>query len=220
MSNIAGKSYAMNVITPLPWYVGLRTRALFWAVNKGLDWSIGIVLQALSGLVTLSIIHYARWVVIKPSQFPRLSPVQPEEDLHYNYMLFHSNFNGSWDQYVDSFSSAIPSGLDFFWHKNVHYPNSVPMLPFHHYISANQIWTNHYFNSYPMAASNDVKSAKRVKDSLVAFVGETNGASPEDFQKKYNRMLIDLQHDISKMEPTPVVSLSAAAAEKRRGEEI
>ena len=93
------------------------------------------------------------------------------------------------------------------------------MLPFHNYISANQIWTNHYFNSTPMASSNDVKSAQTVKDSLVSLIEETRGMGSDEFQKKYNSMLTDLQHHISQMEPTPVVSLSAAAAEKRRSEE-
>lgn len=216
MSNIAGKSYAMNALTPVPWYVAVRTRALFWVVNKSLDWNIRFVTKALSGLLTLSLIHYARWIVVKPKQFPRLDASQPKEDLKYNYILFHSNFNGSWDQYVDSFSSAIPSGLNLFWYKNVKYPRSVPMLPFHRYITANQIWTNHYYNSTPMAASNDVKSAKRVKSALTSFISETPNASPDEFQRQYDSMLIGLQHDISLMEPTPVVSLSAAEVERRR----
>ncbi len=206
----------MNVITPLPWYVGLRTKGLFWVVDIGLDWSIKFITSALNGLQTLSLIHYARWVVIKPSHFPRLSPSQPKENLKYNYMLFHSNFNGSWEQYVDSFSSSIASGLDLFWYKNIKYPKSLPMLPFHDYITANQIWTNHYYNSTPMASSNDVKSGQRVRDSLLTLMKDTEGVDADTFQKKYNAMLADLQHDISKMEPTPVVSLSAAAAEKRR----
>ena len=81
------------------------------------------------------------------------------------------------------------------------------------------MWTNHYFNSTPMAASNDVKSAQNVKVALVTFIEKTNGVSSDEFQKNYNRMLTDLQHDISQMRPTPVVSLSAAAAEKRRRED-
>lgn len=210
MSNIAGKSYAMNVITPLKWYTRWLSKAVFL-----IAW---VRPNTTKGLVTLSLIHYAKWVVLKPSQFPRLSKDQPREDLKYNYMMFFSNFNGSWDQYVDSFSSSIPGGLDLFWIKNVKYPKSLPMLPFHDYITANQIWTNHYFNSTPMAASNDVKSAKRVKEHLLAFIDQPC-ASPEEFQSGYDQLLIELQHDISQMAPTPVVSLAAAAAEKRRNEE-
>jgi hypothetical protein len=169
----------------------------------------------LSGLLTLSLIHYARWVIIRPDEFPNLGHGQPKENLRYHYMFFFSNFNGSWDQYVDSFSSAIPSGLDLVWKWNIHYPGSVPMLPFHHYITRNQVWTDHYYNAYPMASSNDVKSARRLKQALLAFIDDTASDGPELFQRKYNRMLLDLQHDISQMGPKPVISLAARAVEQR-----
>ena len=165
--------------------------------------------------MTLSLIHYARWVILKPSSFPRLSPDQPEEELKYHYMMFFSNFNGSWDQYVDSFSSAIPTGLDLFWIFNIKYPKSIPMLPFHRYITANQIWTDHYYNAYPMASSNDVKSARKVRDALLQFIPTVEGAKPSEFQQQYNKLLITLQHDLSRMDANPVVSLAASAVERR-----
>lgn len=93
------------------------------------------------------------------------------------------------------------------------------MLPFHRYITSNQIWTDYYYNAYPMATSNDVKSAKRVKDSLLAFIPDSQTASSEEFLQKYNRLLINLQHDISQMGPNPVVSLSASAVERNLDKE-
>jgi len=170
MSNIAGKAYAMNAITPMRWYTAWLNRFFFWASGRFTSF--------LGGLLTLSLIHYARWVILKPNQFPRLSSDQPEERLKYHYMFFFSNFNGSWDQYVDSFSSAISGGLDKFWIFNIKYPKSIPMLPFHRYITANQIWTDHYYNAYPMASSNDVKSARRVRDALLAFIPDVDRATP------------------------------------------
>lgn len=207
MSNIAGKAYAMNVITPLRWYTAWITRVTFWIA--------GTFKSTVKGLLTLSLIHYARWVIIKPSQFPKLAAEQPEEDLKYTYLLFFSNFNGSWDQYVDSFSSAIPTGLNMFWVLNIKYPKSVPMLPFHRYITANQIWTDYYYNAYPMASSNDVKSAMKVRESLLQFAGNAETAGEAEFQEKYNLLLLDLQHDLSQMGPNPIVSLSASAVERR-----
>ncbi len=197
----------MNVITPLPWYEAWITRLIFKIATLRPQYTIG--------LVTLSLIHYARWVVIGPKHFPRLSPDQPEEDLKYNYMLFFSNFNGSWDQYVDSFSAAISGGLNLFWRKNVKYPGSVPMLPFHRYITSNQVWTDHYYNAYPMASSNDIKSARRVAGALDTFICATKDDSPEAFQKKYDSLLLTLQHDLGAMRPNPIISLSAWAVENR-----
>ena len=211
MSNIAGKSYAMNVITPIPKSVAFINKIIFWAAT------VPFLNTKITGLLTLSLIHYARWAVLSDNDFPHFPDTdQPKEELEYAYMVFFSNFNGSWEQYVDSFHMAIPDGLDAFWKNNVHYPKSVPLQPFHSYITHNQIWTNHYYNAYPMAASNDVKSAKKLKGELLQFIEDSKGNSPEEFQQKFNKLLFDLQADISTMEPTPIVSLSAKAVEERR----
>ncbi len=214
MSNIAGKAYAMSVVSPIKFRWAWLNRFLFWLVGTWL------FAPKLKGLLTLSLIHYARWAIVKPSEFPRLDPSQPKEDgLKYTYEFFFSNFNGSWAQYVDSFSSAIPSGLDLLWKNNIKYPKSVPLTPFHDYITYNQIWNSHYYNAYPMAASNDVKSAKRLKARLVKFIGDTDTASAAEFQKEYNRMLLDLQYDLCLMAPTPIVSLASQAIAERRGDQ-
>ena len=207
MSNIAGKAYAMNVITPIRWYKVWINRLIFKVALSNPS--------TLKGLITLSLIHYARWVIIPRDGFPRLDPSQPKEELNYSYMLFFSNFNGSWDQYVDSFTFAIPSGLDLFWKWNVRYPKSVPLTPFHDYIRHNQIDTAHYYTAYPMAASNDVKSAKIVKKALIDFNSASADKAPEDFLNDYNKLLNTLQHHFGDMRPTPIVSLSADAVKKR-----
>lgn len=211
MSNLAGKSYAMNVITPLKRGRAYLNKWRFWLLEQ--SWFS----RRLNGLITLSLIHYARWVILHPRQFPRLSPEQPKEDLKYSYMLFFSNFNGSWKQYVDSFHMAIPAGLNLIWYRNVRYPKSVPLQPFHNYILHNQIWTEYYYNVYPMASSNDVKSALALKPSLLAFMD----ATPEDetadqFQQRYNALLYENQAHLSRMAPEPVVSLAAQAVNERR----
>jgi hypothetical protein len=212
ISNIAGKAYAMSLITPIDGPImTLANKLIFRAVGTPL------FRGKLNGLLTLSMIHYARWAIVRSNELPRLSPSQPEEDLHYSYMFFFSNFNGSWSQYVDSFSAAIPTGLDLLWWRNVGWPNSVPELPFHRYVSHNQLFTNHYYSAYPMAASNDVKAAKRVKDGLRTLIADTKGATPERFQQQYNRLLKNLQHDLGQLAPTPIVSLAnEAAAERQR----
>jgi hypothetical protein len=210
MSNIAGKAYAMNVITPIPrCRVGL-SRFIFWLAGTRLFAS------KLRGLQTLSLIHYARWAILRRRDFPRLDASQPAEDLRYAYLFFFSNFNGSWAQYVDSFSAAIPHGLNLLWHGNVKYPKSVPLEPFHDYITANQIFTDYYYSAYPMASANDVKAGSRVRSALLRFVEATRGVSAEEFRARYEGLLLELQGDLGAMAPTPIVSLSADAVERRR----
>ena len=81
MSNIAGKAYAMNVITPISrWRVWINL-LIFWAAKTPL------MSSRFDGLRTLSLIHYARWVILCPNQFPRLSESQPREKLKYAYTV-------------------------------------------------------------------------------------------------------------------------------------
>ncbi|MDB4986474.1 MAG: hypothetical protein JWN04_1652 [Myxococcaceae bacterium] len=210
MSNIAGKAYAMNLVTPVRTPLSLFNRLIFKAVGTRFFKS------HLNGLLTLSMIHYARWVMLRAKDLPRLSDSQPKETFRYTYMLFFSNFNGSWEQYVDSFSAAIPSGLNLLWWKNVGWPTSVPEQPFHRYVEFNQVWTDYYYSAYPMAASNDVKAAQRVQQGLVKFVDATAGATPEQFLQQYNQLIKTLQSDLSQMCPTPIVSLAAEEISARR----
>ncbi len=160
MSNIAGKAYAMNLLTPI------KSNRVW--INKFIFWIAGLSFfenMSFKGLQTLSLIHYARWVIFTQKNIPDLG--QPKEKLKYGYMFFFSNFNGSWTQYVDSFSMAIPGGLNLLWHKVIRWPKSVPQTPFNKYVISNQIWTEHYYNAYPLATSNDLKAAKRVKQALL-----------------------------------------------------
>jgi len=203
MSNIAGKTYAMNVITPIRWYSTWVNRLFFWAATK--------MPKVLLGLQTLSLIHYARWVIIPRNSFPHLDESQPREKLNYSYMLFFSNFNGSWAQYVDSFTFAIPAGLDLFWKWNVRYPKSVPLTKFHDYIRHNQIDTSHYYTAYPMAASNDVKAAKEVKKALLAFDQASSDKPADEFLKDYHRMLNALQGHLGEMRFRDEKAASGAA---------
>jgi hypothetical protein len=210
MSNIAGKAYAMSLVTPIRRLLAPVNRLLFWAVGTP------FLQFSLRGLQTLSMIHYARWVIVRDRDFPRLSDEQPRERLRYAYMFFFSNFNGSWEQYVDSFAVAIPSGLNLLWFKNVGWPNAVPEQPFHRYVEFNQIWTDYYYSAYPMAASNDVKAAQRVKQKLTTLAENTAQLDAPAFMVAYNQMLKELQGDLSQMSASPLVSLAAEAISSRR----
>ncbi len=213
MSNIAGKAYAMNVVTPLRRGQRLITRLLHWLAGTRL------FSGKLLGLRTLSLIHYAGWAILPRRHWPHLDRDQPEEDLQYDYYLFFSNFNGSWEQYVDSFSSAIPAGLDLMWLGNVGYPKSVPRDPFHAYIEHNQIWTDHYYSAYPLAASNDVKAACRLMPHISSLAEQAERLSSEAFGERYRQLLAEQQDDLGLVAESPVVSLAhQAVVEHRRRE--
>lgn len=206
MSNVAGKAYGMNVVTPMrPW--------LTW-VNRLLFMISRAVPSKLGGLLGLSIIHFARWVIIKRDQWPDQG--QGKQTLQNDYMLFCSNFNGTWDQYIDAFSDGIPSGLDLLWYSSTRYPHSIPISPFKEYIRANQVDTDYYYNSVPGAAQRDVKSALRVRRAIIALAAQQPSLSPADFRKLYVAALTGVQNDLGYQGYAPIASVDTENADKNR----
>jgi hypothetical protein len=206
MSNIAGKAYAMNVITPVP-------PALTW-----LQWLIFMVSRALpsklQGLLGLSLIHFARWVIIRRDQWPDLG--QGKQALRYDYMLFCSNFNGTWDQYIDAFSDGIPAGLDLYWYASAKYPHSIPITPFKTYIVYNQIDTDYYYNATPGAAQRDIKSALKVLIEIRDLADLHARGDAHTFAVAYRKSLLKVQACLGSHGVAPTASLDTENAERIR----
>src|SRR3954463_72733 len=206
MSNVAGKAYAMNVVTPMrPWLTWIN-RALFM-LSRALP-------SSLKGLLGLSIIHFARWVIIRRNQWTDLG--QGKQALKNDYMLFCSNFNGTWDQYIDAFSDGIPDGLDLLWYSSTSYPHSIPITPFKNYIRANQIDTDYYYNATPGAAQRDVKSGLRARRALLDLVEAHRRLSPAEFAVEWRKALVSLQNELGATGEAPVASNDTAASDANR----
>jgi len=208
MSNVAGKAYGMNVVTPMPPYLTWVNRLIFMAARA--------IPTTLAGLLGLSIIHFARWAMIKRDQWPDLG--QGKQKLQNDYMLFCSNFNGTWDQYIDAFSDGIPNGLDLFWFSSKKYPHSIPITPFKNYIRANQIDTDYYYDATPGAAQADIKAALRVRRALVDLASRHASMTPEAFRDAYVAALVKVQNDLGYQGYAPVASADTMNADRNRAD--
>jgi hypothetical protein len=196
VTNINGKAYAMNAITPMkPWKTPLL---------KFIFFLLGAIKPLQKDLKNLSFIHFARWVVVGRHQFPRLSEKQPGEELRYDYLLFFSNFNGTWNQYIDAFSAVLFQGLDLIWRWSEKYPGSRPVTGFKRYITLVQFDTDYYYNVYPRASTNDVKAALRVQDALDQFAQTSQSLSPAEFEKAWLEFVIQVQSDLGSTGVAPV----------------
>jgi hypothetical protein len=205
VSNVAGKAYGMNVVTPM--------RPYLTALNIFIFLFSRAFPAKLSGLLGLSLIHFARWVVIRRDQWPQRG--QRPQTLKNDYMLFCSNFNGTWDQYIDAFADGIPGGLDLFWYASTKYPNSIPITPFKNYIRANQIDTNYYYNATPGSAQRDIKLALKLAAALREVDASADGAVLSD---AYRRILLDVQGGLGAPGYAPVASRDTSAAMLHRCE--
>ena len=206
MTNINGKAYAMNAITPIkPWKTPIL-RLIFFILDV---WK-----AKQQDLKNLSFIHFARWVIIRRDQWPDLG--QGKQVLSYDYMLFCSNFNGTWDQYIDAFSDGIPDGLDLFWYSSVKYPHSIPINPFKSYITYNQIDTDYYYNATPGAAQRDIKSALTILGEIRGLAVRYSALTPQNFTKEYLKSLLKLQNCLGSQGAAPTASLDTEMAERIR----
>jgi hypothetical protein len=205
MSNTAGKAYAMNVLTPVPPGRTWVNRLIFMFARASP--------ATLSGLMGLSLIHFARWVIIKRDAWPDFG--QPKRALKNDYMLFCSNFNGTWDQYIDAFADGIPSGLDLFWYSSTKYPHSIPITPFKNYIRGNQVDTNYYYNATPGSAQRDIKQALRLAAAIRALAAEPP-PDPDAFAEAYRRLLRQAQGAMGAPGYAPVASLDTTRADEHR----
>ncbi len=197
MSNINGKVYAMNVITPMKTWKTWILRLLFFL--------FGIVKSKQQDLIHLSFIEFARWVIIPREGFPRPDASRPEEELKYDYLLFFSNFNGTWNQYIDAFSAVLADGLNMIWRWSEKFPGSVPVTPFKNYISSVQYDTDYYFSAYPQATVNDVEAAHLVAAAFESVCASASTQTAEEFSTSYLQFVIACQSHLGPTGEAPAV---------------
>jgi hypothetical protein len=186
----------MNAVTPMkPWKTPLLRLVFFL---------LGAIPPLQNDLRNLSFIHFARWVIIPHTKFPVLSDTQPRENLRYDYLLFFSNFNGTWNQYIDAFSAVLSRGLNLIWRWSEKYPGSRPVTGFKRYIALVQFDTDYYYNAYPHAATNDVKAALRTRDALDTFAKTSQTLSPAQFETAWRDFLVLVQPDLGSTGMAPV----------------
>ena len=206
MSNVAGKAYAINVLTPIPPALTWLQRLIFMASRA--------IPSTLAGLLGLSLIHFARWVLIKRDQWPEGD--RGKAVLDNDYVLFCSNFNGTWDQYIDAFADGIPQGLDLFWYASSKYPQSIPITPFKTYITHNQFHTGYYYNATPGSAQRDIKAALKVYGELKSLAAKHAGSTPDAFAPEYNKALAHIQNCLGSPGFAPVASMDTENADTNR----
>lgn len=190
--DVSGKSFAITNTTPMPPWKSWILRLIFLVIGK-----LGVPKRDQENLVNLSFIHFARWVIIPRGGFPRLSEQQPRESLNYDYMLFCSNFNGSWKQYIDAFSEVIPGGMNNIWRWSVRYPGSQPLTPFLTYIAQNQYDNDYYYNATPGASTTDILRALDLTAKLNAFIPASRGLAPAEFERAFYEFLATVQNDLA-----------------------
>ncbi len=147
--------------------------------------------STLAKLEQLSFIHYARWAVIK-----RFPDGEGGERLGHSYLFFESNFNGTWDQYIDAFSEVVPFRMKAIWGTSLGFPGPLPVEPFKNYIRRNEFVANHYWSAYPGATTTEIIAAARVESAFADFRTRALTLDPDAFKAEYEAFLTKVQRDL------------------------
>src|SRR4051794_33343473 len=183
MANVEGKATAITVLTPV------RHGGRFWLAL--VFWAGRTITATLKKLQLLSFIHYARWAVIR-----RFPDGGEGERLKHTYLFFESNFNGTWDQYIDAFSEVVPTRMRAIWGTSYGFPGPIPVEAFKAYIRRNEFVANHYWSAYPGASTSEIVAAGRLAPALDAFKRRAARLPPAAFAEAYARFLTDVQRDL------------------------
>ncbi len=97
--------------------------------------------RSLSGLTT---IHFARWIVIDGG----------------DNLLFESNFDGSWERYIDDFRDNAVHGLNTIWGGCVGFPKGGcrDIEAFKQIIRTQQVHAQYFYSAYPDATTDNIRA--------------------------------------------------------------
>ncbi len=185
--NVRGVARALTTMAPMkPWKVVLL-RLAFW-LRRNVPPSRALKARP---LLRLSFIHFARWALVR--RIPYNGPPQRKEKLRYPHLFFESNFNGSWDEYIDAFSHVLTRGMTTFWGSSYGFPKPLPTAPFKRYIKGNEIEASHFYSAYPEATSTMIQAALRLDGRLAPLKANAARMDPDEFAAEYRRLLTDAQ---------------------------
>lgn len=111
-----------------------------------------------SPIQQISTIHFARWVIIDEG----------------TRLLFASNFDGSWDEYLDEFIEKAGAGLDAIWSNCEGYPGTQDVTAFKNYVRESEITRENTFvyTAYPEYSVKDILRALRIQKLLETLLDE------------------------------------------------
>lgn len=180
-----GRATPMTVVTPLRrgWATWLR---LTWPTARGNP----LIARP---LVKLSFIHAAHWTL-----FTRVPAVDGGEErrLRHPFMLFQTNFDGSWKQYLDAFALIVAWRIRGIWAGATDFPGPRPMEPFKQYAADHEVPAAHYYRAIPDATTTMVGQALALSERHAAFARAARSLDPVSFEAAWRRFLTESQRDL------------------------
>ncbi|MGH4008654.1 MAG: hypothetical protein ACRDTH_10960 [Pseudonocardiaceae bacterium] len=114
-------------------------------------------------LEDIGTVHFARWAVLP-------------DDQDGGQLLFASNFDGPWDDYIEDFAAQAAESFDAIYSNCVGWPEggARDIDAFKAYIRKHEFHEDVYYRAYPMATVQQVKAALKLKDALNTLLAVLN----------------------------------------------
>lgn len=143
----------MTVITKIKPWRGLLLRIVLWGANMGAKGTKG----ALGDIAT---IHFCRWVIINDGKD----------------MLFESNYDGSWENYIDDFGDSASLEMDTMWSNCVGFPTggSLDIDWFKQYIRDNQVPAQVFYSAYPNSTVQNILNDLHISRLVQSFMAQAS----------------------------------------------
>jgi hypothetical protein len=180
--NLEGRAQAFTIFTPVKpgWALWLRFN---FFVGRHVPYFT-------KKLRELALIHYARWSIVS------LSRSSEARHPHGNrqYLLLTTNFNGTWDQYVEVFSEVVPWLIRGIWSSSPGFSGPSPPERLKEFVREHELAADHYYAAYPQATTTVVLAALALRDRFERLAqGVQRDIDPEDFRQAWLAFLTDVQ---------------------------
>jgi hypothetical protein len=155
-----GQAIAITTLTPV------RPENL--AKLKRRMWLVRCVPGMGRPLAKLAFIYFGRWTVVE---------ALPGHRLNSAYLVFESNYDGGWADYLDAFADRIPGRLTKMWETCYAFKEEVlhtpgrdgrpfQPAPFKRYVDKNELEVLHFYCAYPEETTRTVNQAIALADRL------------------------------------------------------
>lgn len=125
----------------------------------------------------LPTIHFARWLILRPTQYLYCDKVDVDLNTLTSWLFFTSNFDGDMKTYLRDFSVVLGEDVDRIWGNCEGYPpgGARDFDAYWAYAKRYQLTTDAFSNAYPGLSVPRIRQLAVFKELFDAFVARTRG---------------------------------------------
>lgn len=173
--NRTGTAYALTVFQAITPGHEEQVREAIETVPRG---------QA-SPLARIGTIHTSRLQIF--ADLVHQGPNQKPDKLRWNYLIFTAAFDGhDLDPFLDAIVEHLPDEADSWWSHCIGYPGLEDRAAFRKWIRNGQVHTSLFAVASPNRSVSEVVDALALRERLVEFAIENQGADAADLQKRFS----------------------------------